>query len=55
MPESAIVFRLGRVLGTTMPETTINEDGQSCFPKYEIRFAEDVLISPPSIDAMPPQ
>jgi hypothetical protein len=38
-----------------MPETAIYENSQSSLPKYEIRFAKNLLIAPPAGDAMPPQ
>ena len=55
MPERAIVFRLGRVLGTSMPETAVHEHGQSCLPENEIRLAENGLTTTPAGDALPPQ
>jgi hypothetical protein len=35
-PESSVIRRLGRVLGTAMPETTVNKDCRALFAENKI-------------------
>jgi len=35
-----------------MPETAVHKNGEPCFSKEEIRFAENLLMPPPASDAM---
>jgi hypothetical protein len=55
IPKLPVRFRAAITARTTMPETTINEDSQTSFPKKEIRLAEDLLIPAPSTNAVPPE
>jgi hypothetical protein len=52
LPESAVGRRGGGMFRAGVPETAVHEDNQARFPKDEIRFAEDSLISPPAGDAV---
>jgi hypothetical protein len=54
-PERAIAFWLCSVFGTAMPETAVNEHRELEFWKNEIRFAEDLLIPPPTGDFVSPE
>src|ERR1035438_2741536 len=44
-PEGAMVRRLGRVLGTAMPETTVHEQREPHLPEHEIRPYFEFLLS----------
>jgi len=49
-PERTIGCRLGRVLRTSVPETAVHKNREFDFWKNEIRFAEDLWLSPPAGD-----
>jgi hypothetical protein len=36
-PEIGVGSRPGSMLGTTMPKTTINKDGDHCWTEYNVR------------------
>lgn len=54
-PESAIVGRCVAMLEAAVPETAVNENGNSGLTKYKVRLSEHGLITAPTDDAMPPQ
>ena len=35
-----------------MPETSVDKNSQTAFPKKEIRFAENILVPAPASDAV---
>ena len=51
-PERAVVFWFCGVLGTTMPEASVNEHRQLVHLENEIWFPEHRLITPPAVDAV---
>lgn len=54
-PECGIALGLCAMLGTTMPETAVNEDGEPLFGENKIRFAEDFLMPPPTCNFVRPK
>jgi len=51
-PPSRAVRRPRRVLGTAVPETTVNEDGETCLSKYEIRLYAKGGDGPPALHSL---
>lgn len=48
-------MRAAIATGTTMPETSVHEDGEPTRFKNEIRLAEYILIPAPACDAVLPE
>lgn len=52
-PEGPVAGRRLAVLGATVPETTVNENGDTSCVEHEVRFPENRLVAPPAGDMMP--
>lgn len=50
-PVCTVAARLAAVLWATVPETAVNEDGETCVAKGEIGAAEEWLMPAPTGDA----
>ena len=51
-PEGGVVFRLGRVFRTPVPEAAVDVDCEFKSGKNEIRFARELRAAPPAGDAV---
>jgi hypothetical protein len=52
IPEFPVGFRATEATRATVPETSVDKNSQTAFPKKEIRFAENILVPAPASDAV---
>jgi hypothetical protein len=52
IPKFTVGFRAAKAAGTTVPEAAVHKDSQPVPPKEKVRLAEDILVPPPTGNAV---